>query len=66
MSYKHIELCVSVPGPKTTEESLEQIEVFALSRFNLQILAAIQAGDIKRVIDYTGNYFLIFPDQEKE
>ena len=59
------ELCVSIPGPKTVDEPLEKIEEFALNRLNPAILIAVQSGDIKRIIDYMGNYFLIFPDKER-
>lgn len=66
MSHQKIELCVQISGPKTIEEPLEKIEQFALRKFSIHILSAIETGIIKRIIDYTGNYFLIFPEEVKD
>jgi hypothetical protein len=66
MSYKRIELCVEIPGPKSPEEPLEKIEEFALERFSPAMLLALQSNGAKRLIDYLGNYFVIFPEPKKE
>ncbi len=66
MSHKKIELCVHIPGPKTIEQPLEKMEQFALRKHSIHILNALEEGVITRIIDYTGNYFLIFPEETKE
>lgn len=66
MQLKRIELCVNIPGPASGDEPLAQIEIFALGRLSPSILEAVQSGSVKRIIDYTGNYFLSFPDQNRE
>lgn len=66
MSYQRIELCVNIPGPKSPEEPLEKVEEMALSRFSPAMLLALQTNGAKRVIDYLGNYFVIFPEPRKE
>lgn len=66
MPYERLELCVNIPGPKTIDEPLEQVEVFALGRLSPFVLESLKNCDMQRIIDYTGNYFLIFPEKAEE
>ena len=65
MLLQKIELCVGIAGPKSKDQPLEKIEKFALKRINPGILAAVEAGSLQRMIDYKGNYFLVFSTAEK-
>lgn len=59
MSLTRIELCVHIPGPKLAHQPLEKIEELALKKISPELLIAVQTGEVERVIDYVGNYFLI-------
>lgn len=59
--YKLLTLCVHIPGPKTTDQPLEKIEEFALKKVDPQIVSDLETQKYLRLIDYTGNYFLVFP-----
>jgi len=61
-----IELCPQIPGPKGVDQPLSSLEVVALSNFSHYILEAVQCGDLQRIVDYTGNYFLLFPVYPEE
>jgi len=61
MKLKRIEPFVTIPGPRGPEQPLQRIEEEALRRFDPVVLLAVQAGELQRIIDHTGNYFLVFP-----
>ncbi len=66
MPNQRIELCVRIPGAILMDEPLQEVEIMALGRFSPQVLDQIQSNTLRRIVDYTGNYFLVPVEKPRE